>query len=92
MAANVHAMPMKVKNVIQSASDMEYSCLIEDMVQVSDSPEAQMNILGMAFPAKFVKFDNLKTPMLILTVVLGKCIKLSPYLDKPFPFFSSVTP
>ena len=28
--------------------------------------------------------------MLILTVFPGKCVKLSPYLDKPFPYFSQV--
>ena len=28
--------------------------------------------------------------MLILTVFPGKCVKLSPYLDKPFPYFLQV--
>ena len=28
--------------------------------------------------------------MLILTVFPGKFVKLSPYLDKPFPYFSQV--
>ena len=28
--------------------------------------------------------------MLILTVFRDKCVKLSPYLDQPFPYFSQV--
>ena len=28
--------------------------------------------------------------MLILTVFPANCVKLSPYLDKPFPYFSQV--
>ena len=28
--------------------------------------------------------------MLFLTVFRGKCVKLSPYLDKPFPYYSQV--
>ena len=90
LAANGHAMPMKVKVVIHSAFDLEYSCVIEHTVYVSDSPEARMNILGMDFLAKFGEFINLRNPMLILTVFPGKCVKLSPYLDKPFPYFSQV--
>ena len=90
LAANGHAMPMKGKVVIQSAFDVEYSCVIEHTVYVSDSPEARMNILGMDFLAKFGEFINLRNPMLILTVFPGKCVKLSPYLDKPFPYFSQV--
>ena len=90
LAANGHAMPMKEKVVIQSAFDVEYSCVIEHTVYVSDSPEARMNILGMDFLAKFAEFINLRNPMLILTVFPGKCVKLSPYLDKPFPYFSQV--
>ena len=89
LAANGHAMPMKGKVVIQSAFDVEYSGVIEHTVYVSDSPEARMNILGMDFLAKFGKF-NLRNPMLILTVFPGKCVKLSPYLDEPFPYFSQV--
>ena len=49
-----------------------------------------MNILGMDFLAKFGELNNLRNPMLILTVFPGKCVKLSPYLDKPFPYFSQV--
>ena len=54
LAANGHAMPMKGKVVIQSAFDVEYSCVIEHTVYVSDSPEARMNILGIDFLAKFL--------------------------------------
>ena len=90
LAANGHAMPMKGKVVIQSAFDVEYSCVIEHTVYVSDSTEAQMKILGMDFLAKFGEFINLRNPMLILTVFPGKCVKLSPYLDISFPYFSQV--
>ena len=54
LAAYVHAMPMMRKVVIQSALDVEFSCVIEHTVYVSDSPEARMNILGMDFLARFV--------------------------------------
>ena len=67
LAANGHAMPMKGKTTIQSAFDVEYSCVIEHMVYVSDSPEALMNFLGIDFLAKFGEFINLRNPMLILT-------------------------
>ena len=87
MAAYRHVMPMKGKVVIQSAFDVEFSCVIEHTVFVSDSPEAQMNILGTEFSAKFGEFIKLRNPMLILTVFPGKCVKLSPYLDKLFPYF-----
>ena len=90
LAANGHAMPMKGKTIIQSAFDVEYSCVIEHTVYVSDSPEARMIILGMDFLANFGEFINLRNPMLILTVFPGKCVKLSPYLDMPFPYFSQV--
>ena len=49
-----------------------------------------MNLLGMDFLAKFGEFINLRNPMLILTAFPGKCVKLSPYLDKLFPYFSQV--
>ena len=78
LAANGHAMPMKRKVVIQSALDVESSCVIEQTVYVSDSTEARMNILGMDFLAKFGEFINLRNPMLILTVFPGRCVKLSP--------------
>ena len=89
-AAKGHAMPMKVKVVIQSTFDVEYSCVIEHTVCVSDSPEARMNILRMDFLAKRVEFRNLRNPMLILTVFPSKCVELSPYLNKPFAYFSQV--
>ena len=88
--ANGHAMPMKGKVVIQFAFDVEYSCVIEHTVYVSDSPEARMNFLGIDFIANFGELINLRNPMLILTVFPGKCVKLSTYLDKPFPYFSQV--
>ena len=91
LAANGHAMPMKGKTTIQSAFDVEYSCVIEHMVFVSDTPEARMNVLGMDFLAKFDEFINLINPMLILTVLSGKCVKLSPYLDKLFLTFHKLT-
>ena len=90
LAANGHAMPMKGKVVTQSAFDVEYSCMIEHTVYVSDSPEARMNILGMDFSAKLGEFTNLRNPLLILKVFPGKCVKLSPHLDKPFPYFSQL--
>ena len=52
LAANGHAMPMKGKVVIQSAFEIEYICVIEYKVYVSDSPEAPMKILGMDFLAE----------------------------------------
>ena len=87
-AANGHAMPMKMKVVIQSAFDVEYTCVFEHMVYVSESPEARMNVLGMDILAKFGEFNSLKTPMLILTVFPVKCVRQSPYLDKPFSYYS----
>ena len=90
LAANGHAMPMKGKVVIQSAFDVECSCVIEHIVYVFDSPEARMNNLGMDFLAKFGNFINLRNPMLILTVFGGKCVKLSTFSDKPCPYFSQV--
>ena len=89
-AANGYAMTMKGKVAIQSAFDAECTCVIEYMVYVSESPEARINILGMEFLAKFGEFFILRNPMLILTVFHGKCVKLSFYLDKPFPYFSQV--
>ena len=83
-----HAMPMKGKVVIQSAFDVEFFCVIEHTVLVSDSPEARMNILGMEFLANFGEFINLRNPMLNLTVFPCKCVELSPYFDKHFPYFS----
>ena len=65
LAANGHATPMKGKVVIQSAFDVEYSCVLEHTVYVSDSPEEQMNFLGLDFLAEFGDFINLKNPMLI---------------------------
>ena len=79
LAANGHAMPMKWKVVIQSAFDLEYSCVIEHTVYVSDSPEARMDNLGTDFLAKFGEFFILRNPKLILNVFFGKCVKLSPY-------------
>ena len=49
-----------------------------------------MNIFGQDFLAKIGEFFNLSNPMLISTVFPGKCVKLSPCLDKPFPYFSQV--
>ena len=60
LAVNGHAMSMKGKVVIPSAFDVEYICVIEHMVYVSDSAEARMNILGMDFLAKFGKFIILR--------------------------------
>ena len=85
LASNGHAMPMNGKTVIHSAFDVEYSCVIEHTVDVFDSPEARMNILGMNVLTKFTEFIILRNPMLILTVFSCECVKLSPYLDKAFP-------
>ena len=56
LAANRHALPMKRKVVIQSAFDLEYTCVVEHVVYVSDSPEARVNILGMEFLEKLGGF------------------------------------
>ena len=45
-------MPMKEKVVIQSTFDVEYTCVIEHMVHVSDSPQTRMSFFGMDFLAK----------------------------------------
>ena len=79
MAADGLAMPVKGKVVIQTAFDVEYTCVTEHMVYVSDYPEARKNILGMDFLARFGEFNDLRNPMLILTVLPGKCVKLSFY-------------
>ena len=80
LAANGHAIPMKVKVVIQTAFEVEYTCVIEHNVSVS--PEARMKILGMDFLVKFGEFFNLRNLMLILAVLPGKCVKLSPFSIK----------
>ena len=90
LAANGHAMPMKEKVMIQSAFDVEFSCVIEHTVYVSDSPEARMNFLGMDFLAKISELFNLRNPLLTLTAFPGKYVKLSPDLDEPFPYFPQV--
>ena len=72
LAANGHALPMKVKVVIQYAFDLEYFYVVENTVYVFDSPEAQMNVLGRDFLVKFGDFNNLRNPMLILTVLSDK--------------------
>ena len=76
LAANGHAMHMRGKVRIRSAFDVEYPCVIEHTVYVSDSPEARMNILRMNFLAKFGELFNLRNPMLFLMVFPGKCVKL----------------
>ena len=68
-------------------SDVE----IEHMVYVSESDEARMNILRMYFSAKFGEIVHKRNPMLILSVFPGKCVKLSPYLDKPFSYLPKVS-
>ena len=90
LAANGHAMPMNGKVLIHSAFDVEFFCVIEHTVFVSDSAEARMNILGVDFLSKFSEFTNLRNPMQISTVFPDKCVKLSPFLHKPFPYFSQV--
>ena len=62
LAANGHAMPMKRKVVIQSAFDVENSCVIEHIVFVSDSPEARLNFLGKEFLAEFGAVINVRNP------------------------------
>ena len=90
LAANGPVMPLEGKVVIESAFDVEYFCVIEQTVYVSYSGEARLNNLGMDFSAKFSEFINLRNPMLNLTVFPGKCVKLSLFLDKPFPYFSQL--
>ena len=58
------------------------------MVYFSELPKARMNILGTDFLANFGEFNNLRKPMLILTVFPGKCVTLSLYLDKRFQYYS----
>ena len=79
LAANGLAMSMKKKVMIQSA------LVIVHTVHVSDSPDAWMNIRGMNFFGRFGEVEILRNPMPILTVFPGKSVKLSTYLDKPFP-------
>ena len=79
-----------MKLVIQVAFDVEYTCVFEHMVYVSNSPNARIDILGIDFLARFGKFINLRNQKVILTVFLGKCTKLTPYLDKTFPYRSQV--
>ena len=83
-------MPMKGKVMIRSEFDLECACDIENMVYVFESTKARMNILGKEYLAKFGDFVSLRNPMLILTVFPGRCVKRSPYLDKPFPYYSKV--
>ena len=78
LAANGHAMPMKGKVVIQTVFDVEYSCVIEHTVYVSDSPEARMSILGMDFLAKLGELINLRNPMLSLTVFSASVLNYHP--------------
>ena len=40
-AANGHTMPMKARIMIQSAFQVEYTCVIEHMVHVFEQPEAR---------------------------------------------------
>ena len=61
LAANGHAIPMKREVLIQSAIDVEHTCVIERMVYVSDSPKARMNIFGMDFQQKLVTLLILET-------------------------------
>ena len=49
LAANDHILSMKGKAVIQSAFDVEYTCVIEHMADVFAPPEAPMNIFRMDF-------------------------------------------
>ena len=86
LAANGLAVSLKEKVVIQSAFDVEYTCVIENMIYASDLPEAPMIFLRMDILAKFVEFDNLRNPMLISIVFPSKCVKLSTDLDKLFKF------
>ena len=87
LAANAHAMYMKGKVVIQSAFDVEYTCVLEHMVYVSHSSDARMNVLGMDFLAKFGEIINLRNSMLFLTAFPGICVKLSPLFRQTFPLF-----
>ena len=90
LAANGHSMPMKGKVIIQSAFDVEYCCVIEHSVYFSESNAARINILGWDSLARTGEFNNLRNPMLILTVFTGKRVKLSLYLEKPSTYFSQV--
>ena len=49
LATNGHAMPMKTEVVIQSAFDVESTCVMDHMVYFSDSPEARTSFPGMTF-------------------------------------------
>ena len=53
---------MKMKFVIQSAINVEYTSVIVHMVYVSDSPEERMNNLGKNVLAEFGEFCNVKKP------------------------------
>ena len=76
--------------MIQSAFDVQYTCIFEHILYDFESLEAWMNILGMDLLAKFGEFINLRNAMLTLMVFPSKYVKLSPGLDKPFPYYSQV--
>ena len=88
LALNGHSMPIKGKVIIQSAFDVEYCCVIEHSVYFSESNAARINVLGRDSLARTGEFNNLRNPMLILTVFTGKRVKLSLYLGKPSTYFS----
>ena len=81
LAANGHAMPMKRKVVIQSAVDLENTFVLEHMAYVSDSPEAQMSLLGMDFLAKFLLICHCEKPHASFSGHRRQMYKLSFYLD-----------
>ena len=63
---------------------VEYTCDMEHMVNVSESPEARMDNIGKDLLVKSCKFNFLRNPMLISLVFIGLCVKLSPYLENLF--------
>ena len=83
-------MPVKGKVAIQSAFEVENSCAFQHRVDVSDSPMAQMRFLGMVFSAKLRELFDMRNTMVILTVFLGKCVVIMPFLDKPYSFYSEI--
>ena len=81
---------MNGKIGIQSAFDLGYTCVYKDMVYVSISPEARMNIIILYIITKLGESVFLKNLMHFLAVFSGKCVKLSLRLNKFFIYYSHV--
>ena len=89
LAAKALAIPTKRKIVIQFASDVEYTCVVKNMIYVSDYLETRLKILRTDFAARLGVFIIPGNLILNLQVVPSICAEKSPYLEKHyFPYFS----